>query len=215
MTPKESLNAIELIRRFAHDEGARRGLTPNPYTGPVKAPVERQIFFQTIGAFRLSPLLKDKKWERDMLFNWERIVDREYANPNSMSGAGYTQAKATREEFDLALQNLFRMLEETQVGLEQHPGKDWEFEPGRFSFKGKWCKLEGQKLNLLKAFVDSPSRHLSHTEINNVCAGYGEEDRHYNYVSDLNAALLKCLSLKLKPITPVRGEGYRLNDPPQ
>src|SRR5262249_1521772 len=54
---------------------------------------------------------------------------------------------------------------ELNAGAMNEPRSDWEFEPGRFRYKASWHDLGGQRLVLLRAFVDARHMTLTHDEI--------------------------------------------------
>jgi hypothetical protein len=98
------------------------------------------------------------------------------------------------------------------------PESDWEFKLDGFRYKTMWHDLSGQKLRLLKAFVDAEDMTLSHRRIDEVC-GDNLTLRAYTYVCELNKALRKLLELDKRPVRPIRGRHpggekyYRLHPP--
>src|SRR5262249_9195109 len=104
------------------------------------------------------------------------------------------------------------MYSQDAAGGTHFADKEWEFDIGRFRYMTKWYNLSGQKLKLLKAFVQAHNRTLTHAEVDRA-ADNEEGYRHHAYVSELNLALQNLFRLKKKQhlVRPVPGEkAYRL-----
>jgi hypothetical protein len=94
------------------------------------------------------------------------------------------------------------------------PAGTWEFLSDRFRYGARWYDLTGQKLKLLEAFARARGLTLSHQEINQACADYGDGLRHTAYVSELNKSLMRLWRVSARPVRPVRGRAsYRLHLP--
>lgn len=164
------------------------------------------------------PMPEDLRWyhEGRAAFVREGITWDEYVQLELNTDKEKAELLSRAEEE--AGRQLSRILIWLEKAASDPPNNAWEFGPGWFRQGGKTYELAGCRARLLEAFVKARQNTLTHDQIVDACVrdafGDGLGRQAYQYVSELNSALVKIFGLSDKPIKVISGaKAYRFFPP--